>query len=422
MMLRWFKTDIRTRTLAISLGPALLLTLLLTGYFTSTRLHDLREELMQTGQLIANQLAPAAEYGVIAGNVPVLDGLLRASLRTPHVRFIEVRDIGGQVLAYVEQADERRDANIEVFHATIRRQSIALDDPFQLSPPALPAADEEPLGSVRVGMTDEAFSRRQQEILLRAGGLALLALALTLLLAYRLARSLAQPIRAMDRTVQAIKDGNYRAELPTDDSSELGELARHINRLASGLAQADQPVAEGAPASLVVQGGRIAWLGPQDALPAAYAPLPRHDGAGLLATPGLVDCHTHLVYGGQRAGEFAMRLAGASYEEVARAGGGIVSSVRATRAASEDEAELHALADRVADSVANGYHGEAAVFGHALAELRSGLEPLQRRVLARHRRGIVGQHFDGLDLHRVEAFEVIVLAGGENADEMAARA
>ncbi len=114
-------------------------------------------------------------------------------------------------------------------------------------------------------------------------------------------------------------------------------------RLASGLAQADQPVAEGAPASLVVQGGRIAWLGPQDALPAAYAPLPRHDGVGLLATPGLVDCHTHLVYGGQRAGEFAMRLAGASYEEVARAGGGIVSSVLATRQASDDELYAAAL-------------------------------------------------------------------------------
>ena len=117
----------------------------------------------------------------------------------------------------------------------------------------------------------------------------------------------------------------------------------HKLRLASGLAQADQPVADGVPASLVVQGGRIAWLGPQDALPAVYAPLPRHDGAGLLATPGLVDCHTHLVYGGQRAGEFAMRLAGASYEEVARAGGGIVSSVRATRAASEDELYAAAL-------------------------------------------------------------------------------
>lgn len=77
-------------------------------------------------------------------------------------------------------------------------------------------------------------------------------------------------------------------------------------------------------------------------MPAAYAALLRHDGQGALATPGLVDCHTHLVYGGQRANEFAMRLAGASYEEVARAGGGIVSSVRATREASEDE--LFALA------------------------------------------------------------------------------
>ncbi len=66
-------------------------------------------------------------------------------------------------------------------------------------------------------------------------------------------------------------------------------------------------------------------------MPAAYAALPQFDGGGALATPGLVDCHTHLVYGGQRANEFAMRLAGASYEEVAKAGGGIVSSVNATR-------------------------------------------------------------------------------------------
>jgi imidazolonepropionase len=90
-------------------------------------------------------------------------------------------------------------------------------------------------------------------------------------------------------------------------------------------------------AALVVADGHIAWLGPRTELPATYASAPRHDGQGALATPGLVDCHTHLVYGGQRANEFAMRLAGASYEDVARAGGGIVSSVRATRAASEAE-------------------------------------------------------------------------------------
>ncbi|RYF77286.1 MAG: imidazolonepropionase, partial [Comamonadaceae bacterium] len=94
---------------------------------------------------------------------------------------------------------------------------------------------------------------------------------------------------------------------------------------------------DGQPCAIAVAQGRIAWVGAPDAVPAEHAAAPRHDGGGALVTPGLVDCHTHLVYGGQRANEFAMRLAGASYEEVARAGGGIVSSVRATREASEDE-------------------------------------------------------------------------------------
>ena len=106
--------------------------------------------------------------------------------------------------------------------------------------------------------------------------------------------------------------------------------------LVPALVVADVPVPDGAKAAVVVQQGQVAWVGPEGAVPAAYATLPRHDGQGALATPGLVDCHTHLVYGGRRANEFAMRLAGASYEEVARAGGGIVSSVRATREASED--------------------------------------------------------------------------------------
>ena len=90
-------------------------------------------------------------------------------------------------------------------------------------------------------------------------------------------------------------------------------------------------------AAIVVANGLIDWIGPRAALPADADRLPQHDGANAFVTPGLVDCHTHLVYGGQRANEFAMRLAGASYEEVAKAGGGIVSSVKATREASEGE-------------------------------------------------------------------------------------
>lgn len=110
--------DIRTRMLAISLGPALLLTLLLTAYFTYSRLQDLRQELTHTGQLIADQLAPAAEYGVIAGNTPVLQKLLQATLDTPHVRFIEVRDRNDNILVYVEQLSGalQNAAPIDIFH------------------------------------------------------------------------------------------------------------------------------------------------------------------------------------------------------------------------------------------------------------------------------------------------------------------
>ncbi len=107
-------------------------------------------------------------------------------------------------------------------------------------------------------------------------------------------------------------------------------------RTVAGLYRADAPLSADDLVCVVVQGGQMAWVGPESQLPTAYQPLRRWDARGALATPGLVDCHTHLVYGGQRAGEFAMRLAGATYEEVAKAGGGIVSSVKATRAASED--------------------------------------------------------------------------------------
>jgi len=101
----------------------------------------------------------------------------------------------------------------------------------------------------------------------------------------------------------------------------------------TGLRLATDPNVESA---IVVAQGHVDWVGPRSALPLALHALPQHHGGDALVTPGLVDCHTHLVYGGQRAHEFALRLAGASYEEVAKAGGGIVSTVRATREASED--------------------------------------------------------------------------------------
>src|SRR5664279_1707557 len=89
--------------------------------------------------------------------------------------------------------------------------------------------------------------------------------------------------------------------------------------------------------ALAVRDGRIAWVGVRRDLPSGWRTGTEHDGRGAWLTPGLIDCHTHLVYAGNRSDEFEMRLAGTSYEEIARAGGGIASTVRATRAASEDE-------------------------------------------------------------------------------------
>ncbi|KVC72525.1 imidazolonepropionase [Burkholderia ubonensis] len=90
--------------------------------------------------------------------------------------------------------------------------------------------------------------------------------------------------------------------------------------------------------------GAIVWLGAFSALPHGYAHWAREDLYGAWVTPGLVDCHTHLVYGGTRADEFAQRLAGVSYEQIARQGGGIVSTVRATRAADETTLFVQAAA------------------------------------------------------------------------------
>jgi imidazolonepropionase len=88
--------------------------------------------------------------------------------------------------------------------------------------------------------------------------------------------------------------------------------------------------------------GRIAYAGPSDELP-QFDAVETIDCEGRLVTPGLVDCHTHLVYAGDRSREFEMRLQGASYEEIARAGGGIISTVKATREASEDDLVAQSL-------------------------------------------------------------------------------
>lgn len=137
-------------------------------------------------------------------------------------------------------------------------------------------------------------------------------------------------------------------------------------------------------AAIVVADRSIAWVGPEADLPAEYASLERKDYGGRLVTPALIDCHTHIVHGGNRAREFEMRLNGASYEEIARAGGGIVSTVAATRGASEDDLFASAL-PRVDALIAQGVGTVEVKSGYGL-DLETELKMLRvARALGKER-------------------------------------
>ena len=90
-------------------------------------------------------------------------------------------------------------------------------------------------------------------------------------------------------------------------------------------------------AAVVIDDNKILWCGKSTALPSAYKSITTLDMQGRLLTPGLIDCHTHSIFGGNRAQEYAMRLQGATYEQIAKQGGGILSTVEATRSLSEDD-------------------------------------------------------------------------------------
>ena len=143
--------------------------------------------------------------------------------------------------------------------------------------------------------------------------------------------------------------------------------------------------------AVAARDGRIVYAGPEAELPAELLRGAEVvDCEGRLITPGLIDCHTHLVHAGNRANEFEMRLAGATYEEVAKAGGGIVSSVKSLRAASEDELVRQSL-PRLDALIAEGVTTIEIKSGYGL-DLENEAKSLRRRAPPRNCTERYGTH------------------------------
>jgi len=149
-------------------------------------------------------------------------------------------------------------------------------------------------------------------------------------------------------------------------------LIRHAQVLTLSPGSPHQRIADGA---LAVEAGRVAWVGHDAELPGGSAARTELDAGGALLSPGLVDCHTHLVHAGHRAAEAELRLSGASYQEIARAGGGIQRTVSATRAADE-EALLAASRPRLRALLADGVTTVEVKSGYGL-ELATELRMLR---------------------------------------------
>lgn len=239
-MIAFGRGSIFLRLIMIALLPAVLLGITLLGYFTYSRLQALELEVSTTGQLIADQLAPAAEYGIAAGNKSLLQALLNSSFQTAHVQRIEILDSQNQSLAMRENASVP-EKQLRVFSANIWSQRASM--PYDLFLRHMHSdfnKDAERLGSVEVAINTQALAEHRRSIVLRSTLLGGVLLLMVILLAIWLSRSLAKPLAQMRDAVQALQDGHLQTRLNAPQDNQIGGLMKNINRLAETLEKTEQ--------------------------------------------------------------------------------------------------------------------------------------------------------------------------------------
>jgi two-component system, NarL family, sensor histidine kinase BarA len=253
---------IRGRALFLALMPVAVIALLLDIYFINTRVNDLEQGLIERGHAIADQLAPAAEYGIFSGNQEILGRLANAVLREADVSSVSFSDVTGKVLAHAEQQPtppQRRDIltatapdsdNDEslLFSAPIYQTRIAWDNQLDTSlietPPAHNSSTDNLLGRVSVRMSHSATSTRQTEVIVNSLLLTLLGLFISTVLALGISRTVSQPVLGLTDAVRKLEAGHLETRVRVISGGELGVLEQGINAMANALEEAQEQLQE----------------------------------------------------------------------------------------------------------------------------------------------------------------------------------
>lgn len=231
-----------TRTLILGLGPALILSFVLSGYFINVRIQDVKHELDNKGQLIAVQLASTADYFVLTGNQSIISPLTRVLLEDKDVEFIEIEDIAGGLL--FSQSDMKFSQNptttdkglLRWYQADIIQYDVLADDDDWF----VKQKQEKILGQVRVGLSSSFVEQRQNEIILNAFLIASVAMGICGLIAWLSGAKLVTPISKLVSVVERMARGDYSARTTETANGEVKQLQEGVNTLAKELEKSER--------------------------------------------------------------------------------------------------------------------------------------------------------------------------------------
>jgi signal transduction histidine kinase len=234
--------SIYSRTLLLGLGPALVISIILSGYFIDARLLDATQELDNKGQLVAVQLASTSDYFVLTGNQSIISPLARVLLDDDDVQFIEIEDIVGTLLysqsdsGFAGKNKAENKGMLRWYQADIIQYDVLADEDDWFTKDS----KEKILGQVRVGLSEAFVEKRQNEIILHAVFIVGVTLVFCGFFAWLSGAKLARPISRLSEVVDDMTQGNYAARITLSSTGEVGQLQSGINLLADTLEKSEQ--------------------------------------------------------------------------------------------------------------------------------------------------------------------------------------